>query len=43
MSREEIYERLNEVFQDVFGDDDITVNDNTTLGQLASYHTVSGD
>ena len=23
MSREEIYERLNEVFQDVFGDDDI--------------------
>ena len=30
MSRVEIYERLNEVFQDVFGDDDITVNDETT-------------
>ena len=30
MNREEIYERLNEVFQDVFGDDDITVDDETT-------------
>ena len=34
MSREEIYERLNEVFQDVFGDDDITINDNTTAADV---------
>ena len=30
MSREEIYEQLNEVFRDVFDDDTIEVNDQTT-------------
>ena len=29
MTREEIYGKLNEVFQDVFDDEDITVNDST--------------
>ena len=37
MSREEIYERLNEVFQDVFGDDDITVNDDTTAKDIDGW------
>ena len=40
MSREEIYERLNEVFQDVFGDDDITVNDNTTAADVDSWDSL---
>ena len=30
MGRDEIYERLNEVFRDVFDDDSISVNDQTT-------------
>ena len=30
MKREEIFERLNEVFQDVFDDKSITVNEKTT-------------
>lgn len=40
MSREEIYERLNEVFQDVFGDDDITVNDNTTSADVDGWDSL---
>ena len=40
MSREEIYERLNEVFQDVFGDDDITVNDNTTAADVDGWDSL---
>ena len=40
MSREEIYERLNEVFQDVFGDDEITVNDNTTAADVDGWDSL---
>lgn len=40
MSREEIYERINEVFQDVFGDDDITVNDNTTAADVDGWDSL---
>ena len=40
MSREEIYERLNEVFQDVFGDDGITVNDNTTAADVDGWDSL---
>lgn len=40
MSREEIYERLNEVFQDVFGDDDITVNDETTAKDVDGWDSL---
>ena len=29
MNREEVYERLNKVFREVFDDETITVNDNT--------------
>lgn len=40
MSREEIYERINEVFQDVFGDDDITVNDDTTAKDIDGWDSL---
>lgn len=40
MSREDIYERLNEVFQDVFGDDDITVNDDTTAKDIDGWDSL---
>lgn len=40
MSREEIYERLNEVFQDVFGDDSITVNDSTTAADVDGWDSL---
>ena len=44
MTEEEIYERLNEVFRDVFDDDTIEVDDLTTarhrrLGQLRAYQS----
>ena len=34
MTREEIYGKLNEVFQDVFDDEDITVNDATVASDV---------
>ncbi len=34
MNREEIYERLNEVFRDVFDREDITVSDQTTAADV---------
>ena len=37
MSRDEIFTRLNEVFQDVFGDDDITVTDETTAADVEGW------
>lgn len=40
MSREEIYERLNEVFRDVFGDDDISVNDATTAADIKDWDSL---
>ena len=40
MSREDIYERLNEVFRDVFGDDDISVNDGTTAADIDGWDSL---
>ena len=40
MDREEIFERLNEVFRDVFGDDDITVNDETTAADIEGWDSL---
>ncbi|MED9969849.1 MAG: acyl carrier protein [Ruminococcus sp.] len=40
MDREEIYERLNEVFRDVFGDDDITVSDETTAADINGWDSL---
>lgn len=37
MNREEIYERLNEVFRDVFDDDTITVRDETTAANIDGW------
>ena len=37
MTREEVYERLNKVFQEVFDDDNITVNDNTTSDDIEDW------
>ena len=40
MSREEIYEKLNEVFQDVFDDEEITVNDATTANDIEDWDSL---
>lgn len=37
MSREEIYERLNEVFRDVFDDELLTVSDETTAADVEGW------
>ena len=34
MTREEVFERLNKVFRDVFDDDDITVTETTTSADI---------
>lgn len=40
MVREEVYERLNEVFRDVFDDESITVNDNTTANDIEDWDSL---
>ena len=40
MSREEIYEQLNEVFRDVFDDDTIEVNDQTTSRDIEDWDSL---
>ncbi len=40
MSREEVYERLNAVFQDVFDDETITVNDGTTANDIEEWDSL---
>lgn len=40
MTREEVYERLNPVFQDVFDDDTITVNDETTSDDIEDWDSL---
>ncbi len=37
MTREEVFERLNEVFRDVFDDDSIEVNDTTTADDIEDW------
>lgn len=40
MSREEIFKRLNEVFQDVFDDETIEVNDDTTAEDIDDWDSL---
>lgn len=40
MSREEVFERLNEVFRDVFDDASITVNDSTTSDDIEDWDSL---
>ena len=40
MTREEIYVKLNEVFQDVFDDEDITVNDCTVAADVDGWDSL---
>ena len=40
MTREEVYEQLNEVFRDVFDDASITVNDATTSNDIEEWDSL---
>ncbi len=40
MSREEVFEKLNGVFQDVFDDDTITVTDTTTADDIEEWDSL---
>ncbi|MDO4332398.1 MAG: acyl carrier protein [Eubacteriales bacterium] len=40
MSREEVFEKLNEVFRDVFDDESITVNDTTTADDIEDWDSL---
>ena len=41
MSREEIFEKLNEVFQDVFDDEEIKVKEETTATDIEDWDSLS--
>ena len=40
MTREDVYEKLNGVFRDVFDDEDITVNDATTADDIEDWDSL---
>jgi acyl carrier protein len=40
MTREELYDNLNEVFRDVFDDESITVNDETTADDIEDWDSL---
>ena len=40
MSREEVFERLDQVFQDVFDDESIEVNDETTSDDIEDWDSL---
>lgn len=40
MSREEVYERLTQVFWDVFDNEDITINDTTTADDIDEWDSM---
>ncbi|WP_026661735.1 acyl carrier protein [Butyrivibrio proteoclasticus] len=40
MTREEVFDRLNEIFRDVFDDDDITVVDETTADDIEDWDSL---
>ncbi|MCR5287025.1 MAG: acyl carrier protein [Saccharofermentans sp.] len=40
MTREEVFAKLNEIFQDVFDDEDINVNENTTAADVDGWDSL---
>ena len=40
MTREEVFERLNKVFREVFDDDDITVTETTTSADIDDWDSL---
>ena len=40
MTREQVYTELNGIFQDVFDDDSITVNDETTASDIEHWDSL---
>ena len=40
MDREKITKKLNEVFRDVFDNEDITINDNTTADDIEEWDSL---
>lgn len=40
MNKEEIYEKLNEIFQDIFDDENITVKAETTADDIADWDSL---
>ena len=40
MTREEVYERLNSVYADVFDDEELTVNDDTTAADVDGWDSL---
>jgi acyl carrier protein len=40
MNKEEIYERVNEVFRDLFDDDNITVTETTTANDIEDWDSL---
>lgn len=40
MDRSKVYEKLNEVFRDVFDDEDIVVNDATTAAEVDGWDSL---
>ena len=41
MNREEIFERLNEIFRDVFNNDELVVNDETTANDVDGWDSLT--
>lgn len=40
MTREEVFEKINAVFRDIFEDDDITVTDETTADDIDGWDSL---
>lgn len=40
MEREEVFEKLNEIFQDVFDDDTIEVDEDTTAADIEGWDSI---